>query len=162
MLPSEEELTDFLEDVSSVARLIEGLKAGTITPEFVDQKIAQRSQDKIATKSSGPAATKQSDSKAADAAVDRDAAATDTTKQAELLRKVEELKANRQRKIKARQHYESYVQGKKQQQHSYTTDYNQWELWCPSDEEDDMFNSLTPNSPEFRAMEQDISKRHAR
>lgn len=156
-----QDIDAFLDSVSEVSRLIDGLKAGSITPEYVDGKIAQRSQQKAQKTQPKPAA-QQLKTAADQAAVDNDAAAADAAKQAELLRKVEELKASRQRKIRARQQYEGYVQGKKQQQHSYATDYNQWELWCPSDEEDDLFNSLTPNSPQFRAMEQDISKRHAR
>jgi hypothetical protein len=35
-------------------------------------------------------------------------------------------------------------------------------MWCPEDEEDDLFNSLTPNNPAFRAMERDIDDRHKR
>lgn len=161
MLPTDQDVTDFLEDVSSVSRLIDGLKAGTISPEYVDTKIAERAQSTKAYTIKQAAAAqdqRQQQQQATDAAV-----AADTAKQAELLRKVEELKASRERKLKARQQYEGYVQGKKQQQqHGYATDYTRWELWCPSDEEDDLFNSLTPNSPAFRAMEQDISKRHAR
>jgi hypothetical protein len=153
-----QDIDAFLDSVSEVSRLIDGLKAGSITPEYVDNKIAQRSHPKPQKGQATPAAQQQN-RPADEAAADKDAAAA---KQAELLRKVEELKVNRQRKLKARQQYDSYLQGKKQQQHSYATDYNQWELWCPSDEEDDMFNSLTPNSPQFKAMEQDISKRHAR
>jgi hypothetical protein len=152
-----QDIDAFLDSVSEVSRLIDGLKAGSITPEYVDNKIAQRSQPKPHKEQPNPAA--QQSKKPAEAAADKDAAAA---KQAELLRKVEELKASRQRKIKAREQYQRYLQGTKQQQHSYATDYNRWELWCPSDEEDDLFNSLTPNSPQFRAMEQDISKRHAR
>lgn len=160
MLPADGDVDAFLDSVSEASRLIEGLKAGVISPEFVDTKIAQRSQKQTLR---SPAADQPlpQDSKAAQTA-DKDAADTEAARQAELLRKVEELKANRQRKQRARSLYESYVQGKKQQQHSYATDYNKWELWCPSDDDDDLFNSLTPNSPEFRAMEKDISKRHER
>jgi hypothetical protein len=42
------------------------------------------------------------------------------------------------------------------------TDYARWDMWCPSDEEDDMINGLTPNNPQFRAMERDIEERHKR
>lgn len=161
MLPTDQDVTDFLEDVSFVSRLINGLKGGTISPEYVDTKIAERAQSTKVDTRKQPGAVQDQRPQQQQAADDA-AVAADTAKQAELLRKVEELKASRERKLKARQQYEGYVQGKKQQQHSYATDYTRWELWCPSDEEDDLFNSLTPNSPAFRAMEQDISKRHAR
>ena len=42
------------------------------------------------------------------------------------------------------------------------TDYQAWDLWTPSDEEDELYESLTPNSPEFKAMEKDIDERHER
>lgn len=168
MVPSDGDVDAFLDSVSEASRLIDGLKAGTISPEYIDTKISQRAcPDTRGNNSAGQSAPHSTTAAARQAqavtAADEDAAvATDAAKQADLLRKVEELKANRQRKLKARQLYESYVQGKQQQQHSYATDYAQWEMWCPSDEEDDMFNSLTPNSPQFRAMEKDISSRHAR
>lgn len=170
MLPPDGDVEAFIDSVSEVSRLVEGLKAGAISPEYVDSKIAQRSQKKQATSTAPSAAQQQASSSTPSAptaaaqakAADKDAADTEAARQAELARKVEELKANRQRKLKARELYESYVQGKKQQQHSYATDYGKWELWCPSDEEDDLFNSLTPNTPQFRAMEKDISKRHER
>jgi hypothetical protein len=38
------------------------------------------------------------------------------------------------------------------------TDYAKWDMWCPEDEEDDLFNSLTP--PDCKAMEKDINDRH--
>jgi len=159
MVPSDQDVNAFLDNVSEVSRLIDGLKAGAISPEYVDTKIAQKSQKKADTNKPIPS---DAQAPAAEPAAGQDAAATDTARQAELMRKVEELKTSRQRKLKARQLYESYVQGKQKQQHSYAADYNQWELWCPSDDEDELFNSLTPNSPQFRAMEQDISARHAR
>jgi len=40
------------------------------------------------------------------------------------------------------------------------TDYTKWDMWCPEDEEDELFNSLTP--PECKAMEKDINDRHKR
>ena len=42
------------------------------------------------------------------------------------------------------------------------TDYNAWDLWTPSDDEDDPWMKYTPNNPAFKAMEADIDKRHAR
>lgn len=85
---------------------------------------------------------------------------------------VEELKANRARKLKARAKYEQYVQQQQKQAANGApatgaarigaVDYVRWDLWCPSDEEDEIFSSLTPNNPGFRAMERDINERHKR
>lgn len=171
-MPSDEDVDSFLDSVSEVTRLIDGLKAGTLPPDYVDKKIAERGE-KSSKQKPKPAAAQASTASiksatptaAADGGGecdDADAADTEAARQAELRRKLEELKASRQRKIKARELYSSYVQGKQQQSQGFATDYTQWDLWCPSDEEDDIFNSLTPNTPEFRAMERDISTRHER
>ena len=80
----------------------------------------------------------------------------------ELKQKVEDLKANRVRKLKARQKYEQYVEQQKRCKQSAGTDYAKWDLFTPEDEEDDMFNACTPNNPQFKAMEKDIDERHAR
>lgn len=47
-------------------------------------------------------------------------------------------------------------------QTSAATDYRKWDMWCPEDEEDDLINSITPNTPAFRALEKDIDERHNR
>ena len=80
-------------------------------------------------------------------------------RKAEVMRKVEELKANMERKRQARQKYESYVKDHAQ---SIGTDYNKWDLWCPEDEEDELVSSCTPQSAQLQAMEKDINERHAR
>jgi len=148
-------------------------------------------------------------------------------RQAELMRKVEDIRANRDRKAKLRAKYSAYVQGQGAcaaaaaaargeglsgrgfraegvscgrsnctslavkwppsfgaaadappprlsnpptpaggaeavKPGANGTDYARWDMWCPSDEEDDMINGLTPNNPQFRAMERDIEERHKR
>jgi hypothetical protein len=88
---------------------------------------------------------------------------------------VEELKASRARKLRARAKYEEYVARRGAEQGGGSgsagaagaaaaagTDYAQWDLWCPSDDEDELFSGLTPSNPGFRAMEQDVNARHAR
>ena len=42
------------------------------------------------------------------------------------------------------------------------TDYSAWDLWTPSDDEEDPWMQYMPNNPAFKAMEADIDKRHAR
>ncbi|WIA44309.1 hypothetical protein OEZ86_007106 [Tetradesmus obliquus] len=167
-LPHCSDVEDFIDNVSEVSRLIESLKAGTISPEYVDKKIAARTAQQEQQKGS-PAApstpqatSKQASSDSADEAAEKDDAERkgEAARQAELLRKVEELKTNRARKLRARQRFDEYSQ--QQNTQAYATDYAKWDLWCPSDEEDDMFNSIPPNNPAFRAMERDINDRHAR
>jgi len=42
------------------------------------------------------------------------------------------------------------------------TDYERWDLWAPSDDEDDALGACPPSSPAFRALERDIDERHQR
>jgi hypothetical protein len=42
------------------------------------------------------------------------------------------------------------------------TDYERWDLWAPSDDEDDALGARPPSSPAFRALERDIDERHQR
>lgn len=63
-------------------------------------------------------------------------------------------------KQKARERYAEYME---QNDHSLAeTDYAKWDMWCPSDEEDEMVASCTPNNAQLKAMEKDIDERHAR
>jgi hypothetical protein len=168
-LPDASDLDDFIDNVSEVSRLIDSLKAGTISPEYVDKKLAARAaqpeqQKHIPATASIPHnAPARPPTVAAGDDADQDDAERrgEAAKQAELLRKVDELKANRARKLRARQRFEDYSQ-QQQSTQGYATDYAKWDLWCPSDEEDDLFNSIPPNNPAFRAMERDINDRHAR
>lgn len=90
---------------------------------------------------------------------------------------MEELKSNRARKLKARAKYEEFVRLQQQQQQKQqkqggcggdgggvglAAGYARWDLWCPSDEEDELFAGLVPEGPAFRAMARDIDERHAR
>jgi hypothetical protein len=94
---------------------------------------------------------------------------------------VEELKASRARKLRARARYEEYVKQRNAEKAGSSdgtgasaaasgagasagaaTDYARWDLWCPSDEDDELFNGLAPSNPGFRAMERDINERHKR
>lgn len=76
------------------------------------------------------------------------------------MKKVEELKKHRAARERARQRYEAYVTSLPCTVQS--TDYAKWDLWTPSDEEDELLSSCTPNTPEFRILEKDIDDRHKR
>ncbi len=86
--------------------------------------------------------------------------AKEEERRARLAEQAAELKANYERKLKARARFEEYVKrgGK---EGNAGTDYTKWDMWCPEDEEDDMINSITPtHNAAFRAMEKDIDERH--
>lgn len=157
MLPTEEELNEFNDSVSEVSRLIQGLKEGTITPDYIKGKqdrgeLLHQKKELALAPVVVPVKDKEQEAK--------DIAAADQ-KQERLVQKVEELKANRWRKIKARERYTAHLH-EGDGALRFETDYAKWDMWCPSDDEDDLFNSIPPNTPQFRAMEKDIDQRHTR
>jgi hypothetical protein len=153
-LPAGGDVEAFIDSVDDVARLIACLKEGTITPEYVDNKLEQRAKDE--QRKSEKAASARPDVKPVS-----DGTSGDEARQEDLRRKVEAIRESLERKRKARERYQAYVASSGGHASSQT-DYNKWDMWCPSDDEDDMIKSLTPNSPEFRSMEKDIDERHER
>jgi hypothetical protein len=186
----DEDAEGFLEQVDEISRLVEGLKEGTISPEYIDSKLKfkqEKEAEKAAAKpkgalpapggaqaaargptasnpangpAGGPASTAGTpDTEEDDAEAKAEAEAeAEEQRREQAMAKVKELMANRERKLKARARYEEYVKTKDSSR--FGTDYNKWDIWCPEDEEDDVFNSLGPNTPQFRAMEKDIDDRH--
>lgn len=154
-----EGVDDFIEKVSEVSRLIDGLKTGTISPDYVDTKLAAKSEEKALRSTTSNTYGHCIHSVKPQQDVSEDAEAREAAKQAELQRKVAELKANRERKARVRQLYQQHTERPEQ---LYATDYTKWDLFCPSDEEDELFNGLTPSNPQFKAMERDINDRHSR
>ncbi|GAX78335.1 hypothetical protein CEUSTIGMA_g5777.t1 [Chlamydomonas eustigma] len=145
----ESDVGDFIEKVDEVSRLIEGLSKGTISPEYVDTKLHdQKKSIKAENKHS------ISDERALKATIEHD-----EDRQARLSEKALELKTNYERRLKARARFDEYV-STGGASHAFTTDYTKWDMWCPEDDEDDLINSITPNSATFRAMEKDIDDRH--
>ena len=186
---SPEEVQDFLDNVDEAARLIGGLVAGTLPPDYVDRRADERAQ-KQQQKQTQQRQKQQQHNKQeppGDAENEDDSNDQAAARRAELMRKVEELKAGRERKLKARAKYDAYVRQKQQQQgqgqqqqvgegdddgENGTTgaaagagvvDYVKWDLWCPSDDDDELFSGVVPrHDAAFRAMERDIDERHAR
>lgn len=167
--PDPTEVEDFLDKVSEVSILIEGLSKGTISPEYVDKKtpsITEKPKQAAAPALPSPRPTGPTSpaTAAAPAADEAEALAKkaeeEEARQERLREKAKELKANYERKQKARQRFEEY--GKENGQSKAGTDYTRWDMWCPEDEEDELINSITPSSSAFRALEKDIDERHAR
>ncbi|KAG1662073.1 hypothetical protein FOA52_005320 [Chlamydomonas sp. UWO 241] len=156
---------DFIERADDVARLIAGLSEGTISPEYIDRHYG----DKFGVGGKGKEGAGPSGSKATPAALPPapsskeavEAAAKEEQRKARLMDKAMALKASYERKLKARAKFEEYSKASADA-HNTGTDYTKWDLWCPEDEEDEMINSITPNSAAFRSMEKDIDERHSR
>lgn len=77
----------------------------------------------------------------------------------DVLRKVEEIKVNMERKRVAREKYDAHMRENPQ---AAGTDYEKWDLWCPEDEEDELVASCTPQNAQLQAMERDIDTRYKR
>ena len=145
-LPDEEEFGDFTKSVDEVARLIEGLKTGEVTPEQVDAIAAKKQQSKKVAPPATPAKTPEEEAaekKAKDEKLER------------AKERVLEIQANLERKEAARKRYAAWVTKEKQREgdKKKATDYTAWDLWLPSDEEDEMVRNLQPAGAEFAAME---------
>eukprot|EP00198_Chlamydomonas_reinhardtii_P013934 XP_001703271.1 TPR domain-containing protein [Chlamydomonas reinhardtii] len=162
----EVDVEEFIENVDEVHRLIEGLKAGTISPDYIDTKTKlkqekeEEKKKRSAKESEGRGPTPAAPSTTETAASSKDEGDDDAEdeRKERAMAKVKELIANRERKLRARAMYEEYVRTKDQSR--FGTDYTKWDIWCPDDEEDDLINSVGPNTPQFRAMEKDIDERH--
>ena len=149
-----EEAEDFLDRVNEVTRLIDGLKDGTLPPEYVDKREAE-----IRTRESDAEAA---ETKRKEEEESRRFENLPPERQAELMAKVEAIKQNRDRKERLRRAYDAHVAATEGEgvARSAGTDYAKWDLYTPSDEEDAMLSEMTPDTPEFRAMEKDIDERH--
>ena len=122
-IPETSEVQGFIESVNEVSMLIDGLKAGTITPEYIDRKHAdklQRDQKQLVPVPVGSKHASLSSkagsqpSKAEQAEQDDEAQAKkqqeEETRREQLMEKAKELQANRERKLTARHKYDQYVQ----------------------------------------------------
>jgi 5'-3' exonuclease len=143
---AEPDASAFVERASEVSRLIEGLKDGSLSPEYVDTKIKARDDFKQLPRSNRP---------------QKDAGSElDEHRRAELQRKAQDIKADYERRLVARKKYDEYVARRGVQK--YATDYTQWSLWCPEDETDELISSLASSNPALRSMELEIDQRHHR
>ena len=161
----ETEVGEFVSKVDEISRLIEGLSKGTISPEYVDRKVERSNLIvKEASKETGRGSHEAPEDDATRAArekAEREEKEKEDDRRARLEAKAAELKANYERKLKARSRFDAYVQSGGAPQANVGTDYTKWDMWCPEDEEDDLINSITPtHNAAFRAMEKDIDERH--
>ena len=141
----------FLDRVDEISRLVEGLKDGTLPVDYVDERekeINAREEEKGAQKRAQAQEAERNKWENLPPA-----------RQEELTRKARELQRRYKWKQTARAKFETYRQVHGTEYRG--TDYTAWDMWTPSDEEDELINNMTPDSPEFKAMEKDIDERHA-
>ena len=157
MPPNLTEAESFLDEVDDVSRLIEGLHSGKISPEYVDKKIKQRDAEESRAAEATKAAEDEAERKKYENLPDE--------KKLEVKQKVDDMIREKERREKARELYAAYrasLPEEELERRSRSTDYSAWDLWTPSDDEDDPWMQYMPNDPAFKAMEADIDKRHAR
>ncbi|CAD7702947.1 unnamed protein product, partial [Ostreobium quekettii] len=140
-----EDIQEFTDTVDEVSRLIAGLKEGKLSPEYLDKRIKDREAEK--------------EEKDKQKAEEQQRKEITPERRDELMRKVAALQERRAKRLAARERYDRYVE---ENPGGHWTDYDKWNMWCPSDEEDAMFDTVRPETPEFRAMEKDIDDRHKR
>ena len=151
----DEEYEDFEDRVDEVTRLITGLKDGSLPADYVDRREKEIYDRESKKQEEKDKAKREEEERSFDK--------LPKERQDELLRKVDELQRNKERKERLRAAFRAHQTAKADEGASREgTDYQAWDLWTPSDEEDELYESLTPNSPEFKAMEKDIDERHER
>ena len=145
----DEEYEDFEDRVDEVTRLITGLKDGSLPADYVDRREKEIYDRESKKQEEKDKAKREEEERSFDK--------LPKERQDELLRKVDELQRNKERKERLRAAFRAHQAAKADEGASREgTDYQAWDLWTPSDEEDELYESLTPNSPEFKAMEKDI------
>eukprot|EP00854_Cymbomonas_tetramitiformis_P003796 gene3796-4750_t len=151
---SEDEVEDFLARVDGISKTLDGLNDGTISVEDLDRM--ERQKELLAARQEREAkeAEESSAKRKEELESRRDAAKV----------KVDEIMERKIKKDKARERFVDYEKTDKKSSFITTsTDYTGWDLWCPSDEEDDLIKTLPPSTdPAFKAMEKDMDDRHER
>ena len=143
---------EFLENVDEVNALIEGLRSGKISAEYVDRKIKERDAESTQLE--------EKRKKEAEEAERRKYENLSPEEQKKIKAKVDEMIAEKERRERARKAFHEY-RAKMPEDKRRATDYDAWDLWTPSDDEDDPWMQYTPENPAFKAMEADIDRRHA-
>jgi len=155
-MPQSEDIEDFLSKVDDVGAKLAALQDGTLDVEEFDRQ--QELEDRIQKREEDEARAKEEKR--------QEASANYEERKQKAQVKVDEILARKQKKETARKKFEKYQNQQKkhkgEQALKSSTDYNAWDLWCPSDDEDDMIKTLPPSGEQFRAMERDIDERHAR
>lgn len=143
---------EFLENVDEVNALIDGLRSGKISAEYVDRKIKERDAESTQLE--------EERKKEAEEAERRKYENLSPEEQKKIKAKVDEMIAEKERRERARKAFHEY-RAKMPEEKRRATDYDAWDLWTPSDDEDDPWMRYTPENPAFKAMEADIDRRHA-
>ena len=136
------DLDEFLGRADDVAAMIEQLQSGALSPDEFDRRDAEKRAAGARLKAEKEAAKAAAEAEARRAKPSLED--LDEEKQAALKAKVEDIMRRRQQRLAARERYEEYT--KRRAGPTATTasgtDYNKWDMYTPTDEEDDLIASL--------------------
>ena len=144
-----EDASDFISKVDDVSRLIDGLVNNSLSADYVAKRTeelglnGEDAQDvRALTATAASNGSANGAETASDAEVDNE----------DIKQKVRELQERRNRRLQARARYEEHVKKSADGENTkQSTDYDKWDLWTPSDEEDELFDNLRPdNDPGFK------------
>ena len=159
--PGAHEAESFLEEVEDVTRLVDGLRSGKVSAEYVDRVLREKDEETEKKETRAKEAKEQAEKTKYDNLPEE--------KKTEVREKVAEMMREKERRERARELY-AYQEtlgssggSSEERRRTATTDYTSWDLWTPSDDEEDPWMTFTPgDNPAFKAMEADIDKRHER
>ena len=162
--PSAHEAEYFLEEVEDVTRLVDGLRSGKVSAEYVDRVLREKDEETAKNETRAKQAKEEAEKNKYENLSEE--------KKTEVREKVAEMMREKERRERARELYAKYQEEKMDLSGSgpanvaakrkTATDYTSWDLWTPSDDEDDPWMKYTPDNPAFKAMEADIDARHER
>ena len=160
--PGAHEAESFLEEVEDVTRLVDGLRSGKVSAEYVDRVLREKDEETEKKETRAKEAKEQAEKTKYDNLPEE--------KKTEVREKVAEMMREKERRERARELYAKYQEtlgssggSSEERRRTATTDYTSWDLWTPSDDEEDPWMTFTPgDNPAFKAMEADIDKRHER
>ena len=148
----DDDAEDFLAKVQDVSRLVDGLANDKLTPDYVAKRTKELGLDEELgsdnnKKCEKQALLKQKNNDGIDGNSKTDTLDNDlkeTARDEEIQLKVRELQYRRNQRLRARERFEEYI---KDSEHlrCHATDYNAWDLWMPSDDEDELFENLQPS-----------------
>ena len=158
--PSAHEAESFLEEVEDVTRLVDGLRSGKVSAEYVDRVLREKDEETAQKETREKQAKEEAEKNKYDNLPEE--------KKTEVREKVAEMMREKERRERARGLYAKYQEkmgsgpDAKAARRRAATDYTSWDLWMPSDDEEDPWMKYTPDNPAFKAMEADIDARHER
>ena len=161
--PSAHEAESFLEEVEDVTRLVDGLRSGKVSAEYVDRVLREKDEETAKKETREKQAKEEAEKNKYENLPEE--------KKSEVREKVAEMMREKERRERARELYAKYLAEKMNDgsdpadvaaKRRTATDYTSWDLWTPSDDEDDPWMKYTPDNPAFKAMEADIDARHER